>query len=79
MIDGNMYNRGIGITLVAIILELLLHVVAQLHPHEPARYQTLPSLREQAQILDNWRDKRLQALPDLMKKYNVDAWLVSDF
>lgn len=48
----------------------------QLHPSEPARYQALPSLREQAEILDGWRQERIDALPGLMKKYGVDAWLV---
>lgn len=52
-------------------------VHCQLHPSEPAQYQSFPSLREQAHILDGWRESRLNALPELMKKYHVDAWLVS--
>ena len=51
-------------------------VEGQLHPNEPARYQTLPSLREQAEILDGWRRERLEGLPGLMRKYGVGAWLV---
>lgn len=48
----------------------------QLHPAEPARYHRLPPLREQARILDAWRDERVARVPALMRKYNVDAWLV---
>lgn len=65
---------------VAICASLVLATIptlCQLHPDIPARYRQLPSLREQAEIQDSWRDERLDALPELMKKYNVDAWLVS--
>ncbi|KAL5508528.1 hypothetical protein ACEPAH_6147 [Sanghuangporus vaninii] len=58
-------------------LILLKPTYGQLHPDEPARYQQLPSLREQAEIMNEWRQQRLDALPDLMKKYGVDAWLMS--
>ena len=59
------------------VLSVLARVVAgQLHPTEPAKYQRLPTLREQAEIIDGWRQHRIDALPNLMKKYNVDAWLV---
>ena len=51
-------------------------VVAQLHPDVPARYRTLPTLREQATILDGWRDERVVRIPSLLKKHGVDAWLV---
>lgn len=49
---------------------------AQLHPLEPAQYQTLPSLREQAEILNAWREERLAGIPALLQNYNIDAWLV---
>ena len=32
---------------------------AQLHPDQPAKYVPLPSLREQAEIKDAWRDEGL--------------------
>ncbi|EJD00919.1 uncharacterized protein FOMMEDRAFT_88640 [Fomitiporia mediterranea MF3/22] len=64
-------------SIVFAIFGVSLHARGQLHPSEPAKYQSLPGLREQAQILDEWRQQRLDALPDLMKKYNVDAWLMS--
>ena len=59
------------------VLMLLCLVCAQLHPTTPARYQRLPSLREQAAILDGWRDERVANIPALLTKYRIDAWLVS--
>ena len=56
---------------------LLVHPVdGQLHPTRPAQYQSLPPLREQSDILNNWRLERLNHLPYLLQKYGVDAWLV---
>lgn len=49
---------------------------AQLHPRESAQYQALPALREQADILNAWREERLTGIPTLLQKYNIDAWLV---
>ncbi|KAI0832622.1 hypothetical protein BC628DRAFT_1310121 [Trametes gibbosa] len=58
---------------------LWLHVRthAQLHPATPATYRRLPSLREQAAIVDAWRDERLARIPALLQKYNIPAWLIS--
>jgi hypothetical protein len=38
----------------------------------------LPKLREQADIVDAWTDERLSKVPQLLRKYGVDAWLVSE-
>lgn len=38
--------------------------------------QILPSLREQAQIVDAWTDERKALIPGILRKYGVDAWLV---
>lgn len=51
-------------------------VYAQYHPDEPAQYQRLPPLREQAAILESWRQERIDALPALMQEHGVDVWLV---
>lgn len=59
------------------LLLLLCLVYGQLHPTTPARYRKLPSLREQATILDGWRDERVGNIPALLTKYRIDAWLVS--
>ncbi|KAF9498590.1 hypothetical protein BDN71DRAFT_1481009 [Pleurotus eryngii] len=37
----------------------------------------LPSLREQARILDEWKDARIRNIPNLLGKYGVDGWLMS--
>lgn len=47
------------------------------HP-EPAQYRPFPPLKEQARILDGWRQERFDAIPELLKKYNVDGWFVSN-
>lgn len=39
-------------------------------------YQLLPSLREQAALQDKWYAERKEAIPGLLKKHGVDAWLV---
>ncbi|KAK7695373.1 hypothetical protein QCA50_000008 [Cerrena zonata] len=59
------------------VFALIPFSLSQLHPNEPAQYRTLPSLREQATILDGWRDVRLARLPQLLQKYELDAWLIS--
>lgn len=61
----------------AIFCAFVVPVNAHLHPLEQAQYQILPSLREQADILNAWREERLAAIPGLLQKYNIDAWLVS--
>ncbi|KAG8160855.1 hypothetical protein KVR01_009119 [Diaporthe batatas] len=39
--------------------------------------QTLPSLREQARIVDAWTEERKALIPGILQKYGIDAWLVS--
>jgi len=41
------------------------------------QYQQLPPLREQAAIQDAWTVERVSNVPQLLRKYEVDAWLVS--
>ncbi|KAI9068537.1 hypothetical protein FKP32DRAFT_1561490 [Trametes sanguinea] len=61
-----------------ILCTLLLRTAfTQLHPSGPATYVQLPSLREQAAILDGWRDERLSKIPELLSKYRIQAWLIS--
>ncbi len=61
---------------VSLTVTFLGRTGGQLHPREPAQYRTLPALREQAVILDRWRDERVARIPELLKKHKVDAWLV---
>ncbi|KAI2627172.1 putative lipoprotein [Xylaria nigripes] len=39
--------------------------------------QILPSLREQADLIDSWTEERRALIPGLLRKYGVDAWLMS--
>lgn len=38
--------------------------------------QILPSLREQARIVDAWTEERKALIPGILQKYGIDAWLV---
>ncbi|KAK7916840.1 hypothetical protein PG985_010448 [Apiospora marii] len=66
--------RGI---LVAAALALVRCVMAGANPHKTPQYQTLPSLRDQAKIVDGWTDERKALIPGILRKYGVDAWLIS--
>ncbi|KAI0850663.1 hypothetical protein F5Y00DRAFT_231764 [Daldinia vernicosa] len=46
-------------------------------PGKIPRVQALPSLREQAKLLDGWTEERKALIPGLLRKYGVDAWLMS--
>lgn len=48
----------------------------QQHHHQPT-YQSLPSLRDQATLVDAWTAERRALIPGLLAKHGVDAWLVS--
>ncbi|KAI0650544.1 hypothetical protein C8Q79DRAFT_998370 [Trametes meyenii] len=67
----------ISFNVVIFLLLFLLKTYGQLHPSGPAAYRRLPSLREQAAILDAWRDERLARIPALLNKYSIQAWLIS--
>nr|XP_036581060.1 xaa-Pro aminopeptidase family enzyme [Colletotrichum truncatum]KAF6789233.1 xaa-Pro aminopeptidase family enzyme [Colletotrichum truncatum] len=41
------------------------------------KYNPLPPLREQARVQDAWTEERKAAIPALLKKHGVDAWLIS--
>ncbi|KAF9452420.1 putative lipoprotein [Macrolepiota fuliginosa MF-IS2] len=57
-------------------LSWIVHQCDAGHPTKPAQYQQLPSLREQASIEQAWRAERIAGIPALLRKYNVDAWLM---
>ncbi|KAI1102436.1 hypothetical protein F4804DRAFT_313075 [Jackrogersella minutella] len=46
-------------------------------PGKTPQFQTLPSLREQAELLDGWTEERKALIPGLLRKYGIDAWLMS--
>ncbi|KAI8950102.1 putative lipoprotein [Xylaria longipes] len=39
--------------------------------------QTLPPLQEQADLVNSWTEERKALIPGLLRKYGVDAWLMS--
>jgi hypothetical protein len=43
----------------------------------PYAYHTLPSIREQASLVDGWTNSRRARIPRLLEQYGVDAWLFS--
>lgn len=42
-------------------------------------YQKLPTLRDQASLQNKWVAERKEAIPDLLAKHSMDAWLVRNF
>lgn len=51
-------------------------VIASADASKSPQFQTLPPLREQAKIVDAWTETRKALIPGILRKYNVDAWLV---
>ncbi|MEM7414213.1 MAG: M24 family metallopeptidase [Gemmatimonadota bacterium] len=50
----------------------------QIGPNVPARYQALPTMREQATEQQEWLQMRLErVLPSLMAEYDVRMWILS--
>ena len=41
-----------------------------------AKYHSLPSLKEQAELYNGWRSERIANIPYILQKHGVDAWLV---
>ncbi|KAK8109422.1 hypothetical protein PG999_007559 [Apiospora kogelbergensis] len=66
--------RGI---LVVTAVAFVQSVIAGTNPHKTPQFQALPSLREQAKIVDGWTDERKALIPGILRKYGVDAWLIS--
>lgn len=47
-----------------------------LHQSNP-QIHALPPLREQASIVNRWVKKRRGVIPQILRAYGVEAWLVS--
>ncbi|KAI1474735.1 hypothetical protein F4774DRAFT_414548 [Daldinia eschscholtzii] len=73
--------RGPTVILACLINSWTAFTVVQAHvgttPGKTPEVQTLPSLREQARLLDGWTEERKALIPGLLRKYGVDAWLMS--
>lgn len=60
-----------------LVTSVLLFSFALAAQRKIAKYHHLPPLREQAAIQDAWTAERISNIPNILKKYNVDAWLVN--
>lgn len=65
------------LSLLLLISPLSLAKQSSQQPKESSKYRTLPNLRTQASIIDSWRDERLKVVPDLLKEYDADVWIMS--
>lgn len=63
--------------LASVFLTAIPVVIASADASKSPQFQTLPPLREQAKIVDAWTETRKSLIPGILRKYNVDAWLVS--
>ncbi|KAI0192766.1 putative lipoprotein [Astrocystis sublimbata] len=69
--------RSSGVSgLLAVIISVCSVVDATAAKKAP-QVQTLPPLQEQAALVNSWTDERKALIPDLLRKYGVDAWLMS--
>ncbi|KAI8631633.1 putative lipoprotein [Xylariaceae sp. FL1651] len=71
---------GMGLSHLATILIAACcvgEVIAVGTTKKPPHIQTLPSLREQADLVNSWSEERKALVPGLLRKYGVDAWLMS--
>lgn len=57
------------------IATILVQLVKAASGADPS-YQVLPALREQAKIVNGWVSQRKESIPELLRKHQVDAWLV---
>ncbi|KAE8445227.1 hypothetical protein EG329_013599 [Mollisiaceae sp. DMI_Dod_QoI] len=70
--------HSIGYQALAVLLLLVgVYASSAFSTTREPEYVTLPSLREQLAITDTWRSERLANIPNILKKYGVDAWLMS--
>ncbi|CAN8102088.1 unnamed protein product [Discula destructiva] len=65
------------VLLADLFLALVPVVGASADASKSPQFQTLPPLREQAKIVDAWTEERKALIPSILRKYNVDAWLIS--
>lgn len=69
------FPKGLGWTLSPLLAVISLADASADSSKNP-QVQRLPPLREQAKIVDAWTEERKSLVPSILRKYNVDAWLV---
>ena len=51
-------------------------IVAAVSLSKSPQYQLLPPLKEQAVLVNAWTQGRRSNIPQILQKYEVDAWIV---
>ncbi|KAI3396662.1 hypothetical protein diail_11839 [Diaporthe ilicicola] len=71
--------RGLCLELVAAVCICLAGAASALSADttKKPQVQVLPRLRDQAQIVDAWTKERKALVPGILRKYGIDAWLIS--
>ncbi|KAI1406872.1 hypothetical protein F5Y13DRAFT_176188 [Hypoxylon sp. FL1857] len=73
--------RGLKLLLTYLFSSTAVFTAVRAHvgtaPGKTPQFQTLPSLREQAELVDGWTEERKALIPGLLRKYGIDAWLMS--
>ncbi|OTA58923.1 hypothetical protein K449DRAFT_385475 [Hypoxylon sp. EC38] len=73
--------RGLKLLLTYFINSAVVFIAIHAHvgtaPGKTPQFQPLPSLREQAELVDGWTEERKALIPRLLRKYGIDAWLMS--
>ncbi|ORY55703.1 putative lipo protein [Pseudomassariella vexata] len=69
--------RALDYLLAAAAVALTVGISTSAHAAKSPRIQTLPPLREQAKIVDAWTEERKALIPGILRKYGIDAWLIS--
>ncbi|KAI1296418.1 xaa-Pro aminopeptidase family enzyme [Xylaria venustula] len=69
--------RAPGLTTVLAGLYWAGETIASGVSDKTPQIHTLPPLQEQADIVNTWTEERKALIPGLLRKYGVDAWLMS--
>ncbi|KAI0839396.1 hypothetical protein F5Y06DRAFT_265346 [Hypoxylon sp. FL0890] len=73
--------RGLKLLLIYLVNSAAVLATVDAHvgtaPGKKPQFQILPSLREQAELVDGWTEERKAMIPGLLRKYDIDAWLMS--
>ena len=64
---------SINLHLIALSLLGLIALASSSSP----QYHLLPSLKDQASLINSWRSLRIANIPAILEKHRVDAWLLS--
>ncbi|KAI0521729.1 xaa-Pro aminopeptidase family enzyme [Xylaria bambusicola] len=66
-----------GLTTALIAALWASEIIAASASDKTPQIHTLPPLQEQADIVNSWTEERKALIPGLLRKYGIDAWLMS--